>query len=190
MLPTWFEIQTYAGRPVKTPVPPRTCVVLLLRDVPVETQTRRPQDVRVWQLAARVLDRVAALVAERHGVGDRVREAGLAEERHVEAETQIQLQVVAHAPVILDVGAGVEHFQRLNRLLLAGDVVVAHLEAIAASPARSSDSDSRGSRSRRRRNHRASCRRRRFARPGRTRSPRHSAPPVHPKFQVCLLPNR
>ncbi len=27
MLPIWFEIQTYAGLPVKTPVPPRTCVL-------------------------------------------------------------------------------------------------------------------------------------------------------------------
>src|SRR3989442_6965658 len=27
VLPIWLEIQTYAGLPVKTPVPPRTCVV-------------------------------------------------------------------------------------------------------------------------------------------------------------------
>src|SRR6266851_3980684 len=27
VLPIWLEIQTYAGLPVKTPVPPRTCVI-------------------------------------------------------------------------------------------------------------------------------------------------------------------
>ena len=27
VLPIWFEIQTYAGLPVNTPVPPRTCVL-------------------------------------------------------------------------------------------------------------------------------------------------------------------
>src|SRR5205814_10495846 len=27
VFPIWFETQTYAGLPVKTPVPPRTCVV-------------------------------------------------------------------------------------------------------------------------------------------------------------------
>ena len=29
VLPTWFEIHTYGGGPVNTPVPPRTCVVWL-----------------------------------------------------------------------------------------------------------------------------------------------------------------
>ena len=28
MLPIWFEIQTYAGRPVNTPVPPRTWIAM------------------------------------------------------------------------------------------------------------------------------------------------------------------
>ena len=26
VLPIWFEIQTYGGLPLKSPVPPRTCV--------------------------------------------------------------------------------------------------------------------------------------------------------------------
>ena len=29
LLPTWFEINTYGGRPVNTPVPPLNCVFLL-----------------------------------------------------------------------------------------------------------------------------------------------------------------
>ena len=74
-------------RPVKMPVPPRTCVLRLAVDVPVEADARRPQDVR--DRAASPVEYCtvrAVLVAERQRVGGRVLEAGLAELRHVEPD--------------------------------------------------------------------------------------------------------
>ena len=42
VLPNWFEIQTYAGRPVNRPTPPRICCRAVAAEVPVEADARRP----------------------------------------------------------------------------------------------------------------------------------------------------
>ena len=78
MLPIWFEIHTYAGRPVKTPVPPRIWVVKL----PFTSQLRPNRgDQRIF-LSGRppfVLDTRAGFVSERQRVGDGIGEAGIPE---------------------------------------------------------------------------------------------------------------
>lgn len=97
-------------------------------DVPVEPEARRPQQVRIRQLLGRVLHGVAVLVAERQRVGIGVGKARVGKRRHVHAQAEVHFQVARHAPVILRVGAEVEHLERLDRLLHPGDIVPAHLE--------------------------------------------------------------
>src|SRR5690606_8729420 len=71
----------------------------------------------------------AVLVAEVQAGELRVLLGRVAERDDVDAETAGDREPAADAPLILHVGAHKVHFERLDRLLLARDVVVADLEA-------------------------------------------------------------
>ena len=105
-----------------------------LRGVPstrieVEAQARGEQQIRPREGAAVVVDRRAARVTESHRIRDGVVIRGVRELRHIDPHPRGQRQVGAGLPLILGVGAGIQHVQRLDRFRQPRDVRVAVLEA-------------------------------------------------------------
>ena len=101
---------------------------LIAEDIPVEADAGRPEGRFLRQRAGVVVDRVAALIAERQCVSRRVVVRGLAERGNIDPHAGGDGHVRPRPPLILCVPAGVPDIQRLDRLVQSRNVHVSDLE--------------------------------------------------------------